>query len=92
MGLRERLSANKSKQKWMTVDLTVSKKTIKKLKQNTKKLEKSYKIKSIQTKVNVSQRIIKQETGPHQLVDARPEEKKNISSQMLRSTGPGVCC
>ena len=57
------------------MDLIVSKKTIKNLKQNTKKLEKSYKIKSISTKVNVSQRIIRQETGPHQLANARPEEK-----------------
>ena len=57
------------------MDLIVSKKTIKNLKQNTKKLEKSYKIKSISTKVKVSQRIIRQETGPHQLANARPEEK-----------------
>ena len=57
------------------MDLIVSKKTIKKTKTEHQKAGKIKQNQKYLNKVNVSQQIIRQETGPHQLANARPEEK-----------------
>ena len=59
----------------MTVDLIVSKKTMKKTKNEHQKAGKIIQIQKYLNKKNPSQRIIRQETGPHQLANARPYEK-----------------